>query len=229
MAIVCPECQQDACCHFKPSSPDLYIKNSKEKGKMTVARFAHLNHLVDQICCLSDAIEGLTPPSVATSFGMFYGLTAGTGNGGADDYPATVPIKTAAATGRIPFPRTGPLGTGILLGPANPSSTPANNFDSIILAAVGTYEVSFHVHTTERGQLQLELNGTDLADTLIQDYNPTSGGHLISGTSLITTVSINSVLAVINAVGNATALTVTQADGNLTGANSQSIVVKFLG
>lgn len=64
MAIVCPLCPTDACCHFKPTSPDLYIKNSHEVGKMTVARFAHLNHLVDQICCISDVVASLQSGSI---------------------------------------------------------------------------------------------------------------------------------------------------------------------
>jgi len=199
----------------------------------------------DVAACLSPGMLGIitddsltgdgttdNPLSVAAGAGggsMFYGLTAGTGNGGTDDYPSTVPVKTAAATGRVPFPRTGPSTGGIILGPANPSSTPANNFDNVILVEIGTYEVTFNVHTTEQGQLQLEVNGVDIPESVVVDANPTSGGHLLVGTTIITTSAPNSVLAVINSVGNATALTITQSDGNLTAANAQRLIVKKIG
>ena len=39
---------------------------------------------------------------------------------------------------------------------------------------VGTYRVSFKVHTTEPGQFQRELDGADLAETTSPDMNPTS-------------------------------------------------------
>ena len=67
-------------------------------------------------------------------------------------------------------------------------------------------------------------------DTILApNSHPTSGGHPIVGSSFITVVTPNSVLAVINATGNATALTITPADGNLTHAASQTITVKRVG
>ena len=156
----------------------------------------------------------------ALGFAMFYGLTAGTGNPSATDYAATIPAKTAAGTGRVPFPRNGPA-TG-------PSVITRADASSFILADVGTYHVIFKVHTTEPGQLQLELNGADLAETTTPDMNPTAGGHLIVGDSYITTSVVNSVLAVINPVGNTPALTITPADGASTHANAQSITIERL-
>lgn len=61
MAIVCPLCPQDACCHFKPLSPDPYIIKPAD---MTPAKFGHLNHLVDIICCISDVVATLQAGSV---------------------------------------------------------------------------------------------------------------------------------------------------------------------
>lgn len=154
---------------------------------------------------------------VAVSPGaMFFGLTAGTGNPGPTDYAATVAVKTAAGTGRVPFPQDGPT-TGSIVRIDGSSFT---------LPAIGIYEVTFRVHTTEPGQLQLELNGADLANTVAVNMNPTSGGHPIIGNALISTSVVNSTLAVINPTGNSTALTITPADGAETHANAQSITIK---
>ena len=154
-----------------------------------------------------------------SEFSMFYGLTTGTGNGGPDDYSATVAVKTTAGTGRVPFPRDGPIIGSIV----------RIDSSSFTLATVGTYEVTFRVHTTEPGQLQLELQGADLPETVAVNMNSTSGGHPIIGNAYITTSVINSVLAVINPTGNTPALTVTPADGSSTHANAQSITIKRLG
>lgn len=162
---------------------------------------------------------GPTGPQGATGiidYSMFYGLTAGTGNGGPTDYAATVAVKTSAGTGRVPFPRNG--ATSGVIARADASS--------FTLPAIGTYEVNFKVHTTEPGQLELELNGADVVESLTQDMNPTSGGHLMVGTCIIATVAINAVIAVINPTGNSTALTITPANGAETHANAQSITVK---
>lgn len=148
-------------------------------------------------------------------FAMFFGLTAGTGMIGTD-YASTVPVKTSAGTGRVPFPQNGPS-----LGPISRIDSSSFNLPNI-----GTYEVTFRVHTTEPGQLQLELNNVDLANTVAVNMNPTSGGHPIIGNAYITTTSVNSVLAVINPAGNSTALTITPANGAETHANAQSITIR---
>lgn len=159
-------------------------------------------------------------PTGAAGYAMFYGLTTGTGNGGPNDYASTVAVKTSAGTGRVPFPRSGPATAG---GIARVDSS------SFTLPAIGTYEVTFRVHTTEPGQLELELNGVELPQTVAVNMNPTSGGHPIIGNAYITTTSINSVLAVINPPGNASALTITPADGSDTHANAQSITIRQIG
>jgi len=155
-------------------------------------------------------------------YAMFYGLTAGTGNGGATDYAGTIAVMTAAGTGRVPFPRLGPAS----IVPGTPVAGVATDF---VLPDIGTYEVTFRVHTTEPGQLELELNGAQLPESLAVNMNPTAGGHPIIGNCLITTTVINSLLAVINPPGNATALTITPADGFDTHANAQSITIKKIG
>lgn len=160
------------------------------------------------------------------AYAMFYGLTAGTGMGGTD-YAATIAVKTAAGTGRVPFPQNGP--TSGTITSAIGTTTPAL-IAEIDIPAIGTYEVSFMVHTTEPGQLQLELTTTgvpaDLAYTCVANMNPTAGGHPIGGTFLVTTTAINSKLAVVNPTGNSTALTITPADGADTHANAQTLTIK---
>ena len=156
---------------------------------------------------------GATGPTAASAgIGMFYGLTAGTGNDGATDYAATV-----APGAEVPFPRDGPL-----------SVISRSTASSFILPTIGTYAVTFKVHTTEPGQLQLTLDGTPLPETTSADMNPTSGGHAIVGNAFITTTVANSVLAVINPAGNTPALTITPANGSSTHANAQSITIQIL-
>jgi hypothetical protein len=150
---------------------------------------------------------------------MFYGLTSGTGqNPATSNYPAPIPVKTAVGTGRVPFPQN-----GVVINPLI-----RNDPSSFILANAGIYEVTFHVHTLQPGQLQLELNGVDLPSTVAVNMNSTAGGHPISGNSIISTVTPNSILAVINPVGNSTALDIVPSDGASTHANAQTITIKRL-
>jgi len=171
--------------------------------------------VMEQVWPPSPALPGPLP----SAFAMFYGLTAGTGNGGPTDYAGTIAVKTSAGTGRVPFPRLGPLAGGIA------APLPAAG-DGFTIPVAGNYEVSFQVHTTEPGQLQLELDGASLPETTAVNMNTTSGGHPIIGHAYITTVTPNQVLAVINPPGNTPALTITPADGSDTHANSQILTIK---
>lgn len=162
-------------------------------------------------------VSSLTP-STSSKLAMFFGLTAGTGNGATTDYATTVAVKTAVGTGRVPFPRDGAM-SGIVR--ATPST--------FTLPDIGIYEVDFRVHTTEPGQLQLELDGADLASSVSTNMNPTSGGHIIVGKAFVTTTLVNQVLALVNCAGNSVALTITPADGSNTHANCQAIFIKKVG
>ena len=164
--------------------------------------------------------EGATGATGATgdtilAASEFFGLTAGTGNPGPTDYAATIPARTTAGTGRVPFPQDVSTSGGIV----------RVDDSSFLLPDVGTYLVMFRVHTTEPGQLQIELNGFAIPYTLAVNMNPTSGGHPIVGTSLLTTTLVNAVIAIINPDGNSPALTITPADGASTHANAQTLTV----
>lgn len=157
--------------------------------------------------------------SILQTRAEFYGLTTGTGNVGANDYVATVAVKTGAATGRVPFPRDNPS--------ANAGGIVRVDSSSFTLPLVGTYEIHYDVHTTEHGQFNLELNGVDLPWTVSANMNPTVGGHPHVKTVLVTTFLANSVLALVNCTGNSAPLTITAATGGVdTHANSQNLVIR---
>lgn len=162
-------------------------------------------------------IEEFAPEGLS-EFSEFYGLTTGTGNAGPNDYAATVAVKTVPGSGRVPFPRDSETTGSIVRIDAS----------SFTIPDAGIYEVNYKVHTTEPGQLQIELNGVDIADTIAVNMNPTAGGHPIIGSFLITTTLPNTVLAIVNPTGNSAALTVTPADGAQTHANAQNLSIKKL-
>lgn len=150
-----------------------------------------------------------------SDYAMFFGTTSGTGST-QNDYAATV--ATGAA---LPFPQNGPTAAlGITRNGAD-----AGRF---LLALGGTYEVSWAVCTTEPAEWQLRVNGALVANTTARDSNPTSGGHPVSNTVLIT-VQAGALLEVVNPPGDAAALTITPADGSLTHAQAPSLVITKIG
>jgi hypothetical protein len=80
------------------------------------------------------------------------------------------------------------------------------------LSEIGVYRVSFSVPVSEPGQLELTLNGGDLAYTVVGRASVMSS---ISGTSYVETTTINSMLTVRNPAGNSAALTVTPLAGGV--------------
>lgn len=160
------------------------------------------------------------PAGGISEFAMFYGLTTGTGNAGPDDYAATIAVKTSAGTGRVPFPRNGPIvgGMAIAVGGTLPPLVA-----EVTIPNAGTYEVTFVTSVTEAGQLQLEVDGVDLPETVA---GRATGTNEIIGNSIIT-VGAGAKLAVINPTGNAAALTITPSAGG-THAVAQTLTIKRL-
>lgn len=134
---------------------------------------------------------GATGPAGPQAFAQFFALMP-------PDNPATVAVGSA-----VDFPQDGP----------SDGSITRLGADSFNLADIGTYRVAFNVSVDEAGQLQLSLNGAPLAYTVT---GRATGTSQIVGESFITTTSVNTVLEVLNPVGNATALTITPLAG---GAN----------
>ena len=149
---------------------------------------------------------GATGAAGPTSFAEFFALMP-------PDNAATVPAGSA-----VDFPQNGPSSGSI-------SRTDADTFT---LSAIGTYRVTFNVSVTEAGQLQLSLDSgagfTSLSHTV---YGRATGTSQITGEALVETTTINSLLEVINPVGNTPALTITPLAGG-THPVAASLVIEQL-
>ena len=111
------------------------------------------------------------------------------------DNSATVAPDTPVA-----FPRDGPTsGTIVRTG----SST-------FLLPSIGTYSVTFSVPVTEAGQLVLNLNGAELANTV---FGRETTATPIAGVTLIETTTVDSVLSINNPASAVAALTITTLAG----------------
>lgn len=147
-------------------------------------------------------ITGPTGPSSVTSnFANFFALMPG-------DNAATIAVGAA-----VQFPQN---------GPTSATTITRSSVTQIQLATIGTYMVSWQASVTEAGQLQLAINGTGLPDTVV---GRATGTSQIVGSTMITTSTINSLLTVINPVGNSTALTITPIAG---GASSVSATLSII-
>ena len=93
-------------------------------------------------------------------FASFFGMTAGPGNTGINDYPATIQISapgpSVASGSALNFPRaSAPAVGGIVIN--NPGPSQSNNTE-FILPSVGTYRVTWHISVDEPAQLSLWIN-----------------------------------------------------------------------
>jgi hypothetical protein len=125
------------------------------------------------------------------------------------DNAATVAPGTA-----VSFPNSGPQSGSI-------TNLSASTFQ---LADIGTYRVTFTVSVTEPGQLELTLNGTPIAYTVV---GRATGTSQIVGDSLVTVAATNSVLAVENPSSESTALTVTPLAGGTEPVSASLIIQKL--
>lgn len=129
------------------------------------------------------------------------------GSGGAiafADFYALMPPDNAATVAPatdVEFPQDGPTSGGAIA---------RINAASFNLSAVGTYQVMFQVSVNEAGQLDLTLNGTEQAYTVV---GRATGTSQIVEMCLLTTTDINSVLTVRNPTGGSVALTITPLAG----------------
>jgi hypothetical protein len=123
-------------------------------------------------------------------FAQFYALMP-------PDNAATVAPGTDVA-----FPQDGPTsGSGVI------SRVSGSAFN---LENIGVYQIQFLVSVDEAGQLMVTLNGADLNYTV---FGRATGTSQISGSCLVETSVINSILTIRNPAGNATALTITPLAG----------------
>ena len=103
-------------------------------------------------------VTGATGPAgAALGFGAFFGMTAGPGNTGANDYPATIVASAAgpsvAGLSAVNFPRlSAPVVGGIAIN--NPGVLQTNNTE-FLLPDQGTYRATWHISTDEPAQWSL--------------------------------------------------------------------------
>ena len=132
--------------------------------------------------------------------------------------PATIEIGTVT-TGEpgtdVDFPQDG-INSGVSI-----TRTGASSFN---LADIATYQVYFNVPVSEAGQLQLTLNGSPIAYTVVGWATGTSD---ISGMFLIETTTIYSVLTVRNPAGNPAALTITPLAGGTSPVSIHLVIMQI--
>jgi hypothetical protein len=150
----------------------------------------------------NDGYLAWSQPIVSNSYALFFALMPG-------DNSATVAVGAP-----VQFPQDGPNNGGIT----------RINVSTFNLLSVGTYEVTWQVSIDEPGQLQLAIGGVGLSNTVV---GRATGSSQLFGSTLITTVSPNSILSVINPSGNSTALTITPNAGGAS-AVSATLLIKAM-
>lgn len=132
-------------------------------------------------------------------------------------YYATAPSDNPnpiAASQAVAFPRIAATMGGI-------SQTSPTTFS---IATPGVYQVNYNVSSSTPGQLQIELNGTPLANTVTG--TPAANGNIV-GNSIITTTVPNSTLRIINPAGNTNNVTITPSAGGIDPTVSQLNIEKL--
>jgi hypothetical protein len=134
------------------------------------------------------------------------------------DFFALMPpdnLATVAPGTDVSFPK---------VGATSASSITSTGPAAFNLSAIGTYQVMFQVSVTEAGQLDLTLNGAELAYTVAGRATSTSQ---IVGMSLVTTTVINSILTVRNPATNSLALTMTPFAGGTVPVSAHLLITQI--
>jgi hypothetical protein len=146
---------------------------------------------------------GSTGSNGIMAFADFFALMPG-------DNSATVGIGTD-----VSFPQNGPSSATAI------TRTSDSTFN---LSSIGTYQVMFQVSVNEPGQLDLSLNGTDLASTVV---GRATGTTQLSEMSFVTTTVANSILTVRNPAQNSTALTITPIAGGTRAVSAHLVITQI--
>jgi hypothetical protein len=137
-------------------------------------------------------------------FADFYALMPG-------DNSATVAPGTD-----VSFPENGPALVSTHITRIN-----ATQFN---LGDIGTYQVMFQVSVTEPGQLDLTLNGSELAYTVV---GRATGTSQIVEMALVQTIAADSTLTVRNPAGNSTALNITPFAGGASPVSAHLVITRL--
>ncbi|MBR3230314.1 MAG: collagen-like protein [Bacilli bacterium] len=134
------------------------------------------------------------------------------------DFYALMPPDNAATVAPgfdVSFPQDGSNSGG---------SITRTGDSSFSLSEIGTYQVSFNVPVTEAGQLELTLNGIVLDYTVVGRATGTSD---ITGTFIVETSAVNSILTVRNPADNAAALTITPLAGGTNSVSAHLVIMQI--
>jgi hypothetical protein len=134
------------------------------------------------------------------------------------DFYALMPgdnSATVAQGSAVSFPNNGPVGGSDI------SALSGTEFQ---LSAIGTYNISWQVSISEAGQLVLEINGTEILSTVV---GRATGTSQITGNRLITTTTSNSVLRIVNPLGNPVALTITTTAGGSRSVSASLVIIRI--
>jgi hypothetical protein len=123
---------------------------------------------------------------------------------------------TVAPATDVSFPQNGPA-----LATTNITRVNSSEFS---LGRIGTYQVMFQVSVGESGQLDLTLNGSELAYTVVG--RATSSSQLV-GIALVQTTAVDSTLTVRNPAGNSTALTITPVAGGTSPVSAHLVITEI--
>jgi hypothetical protein len=123
---------------------------------------------------------------------------------------------TVAAGADVSFPQNGPALAG--------TNITGNGASLFTLGAIGTYQVMFQVSVDEAGQLDLTLNGVELAYTVV---GRATGTSQIVEMALVQTTAADSTLTVRNPAGNSTALTITPSAGGASPVSAHLVITRL--
>jgi hypothetical protein len=135
------------------------------------------------------------------------------------DFYALMPndnASTVAPATDVSFPQNGPALAG-----TNITRVDASTFS---LGVIGTYQVLFQVSVNEAGQLDLTLNGGELAYTVV---GRATGTSQLVGMALVQTFVVDSTLSVRNPAGNSTALTITPLAGGTSPVSAHLVITRL--
>jgi hypothetical protein len=123
---------------------------------------------------------------------------------------------TVAPATDVSFPQNGPAS----------ATTKITRVDNTMftLGNIGTYQVMFQVSVSEAGQLELTLNGSELAYTVVGRATGTS--QLVE-MALVQTTAVDSTLTVRNPAGNSTALTITPVAGGTSPVSAHLVITEI--
>jgi hypothetical protein len=144
------------------------------------------------------------PAGGVLDFADFYALMP-------SDNPATIAPGTD-----ISFPESGPASATTNITRVSSSLFTLGN--------VGTYQVMFQVSVNEAGQLDLTLNGTELAYTVV---GRATGTSQLVGMALVQTTATGSTLTVRNPISNSTALTLTPFAGGASPVSAHLVITEI--